>query len=148
MTSKEKKEYLSRYRIDDGRINDLLREKAAIRSRLESMTASYSGMPHGSGYETDKLTSGVAKLIELDKEIDKRVDELVDFRREIEAHIAELHDPVLERVLTLRYIDGFSWSRIHVEMAADGSTFGAAERWIYRIHGKALTKLKVDSKCQ
>ena len=135
MTNQEKKAYLLRYRTADAEINDMLREKERIMSRLTRMTSSISGMPHGGG-ESDKLTDGVSKLIDLDKEIDGRVDALVDFRREIEGKISALDSDMQRRLLKLRYIDGMTWERVAVEM-------GYERRQICRIHGYALMSLNV-----
>lgn len=135
MTNQEKKAYLLRYRTADAEINDMLREKERIMSRLTRMTSSISGMPHGGG-ESDKLTDGVGKLVELDKEIDARVDGLVELRREIEGKISALDSDMQRRLLKLRYIDGMTWERVAVEM-------GYERRQICRIHGYALMSLNV-----
>ena len=135
MTNQEKKAYLLRYRTADDEINDMLREKERIMSRLTRMTSSISGMPHGGG-ESDKLTDGVGKLVELDAEIDSKVGGLVALRREIEGHIAALDSDAQRRLLTLRYINGMTWERVAVEM-------GYERRQICRIHGYALMSLNV-----
>ena len=44
--------------------------------------------------EGDRLGDIVAKLCELDKMIDERVDALVDLRLELESHIEKLEDPL------------------------------------------------------
>lgn len=137
MTNQEKKAYLMRYRTADAEINDMLREKDRIMSRLTRMTASISGMPQGVG-ESDKLTDGVSKLVELDNEIDARVDVLVKLRREIEGKIGSLDSDTQRRLLTLRYINGMTWERVSVEMRFD-------LRWVYRVHGIALANLTIES---
>ncbi len=133
MTNQEKKSYLQRYRAADDEINDLLREKERIMSRLTRMTTSISGMPHGGG-ESDKMTDGVAKVIELDAEIDSKVDALCDLRREVCANIATVGDANLRRILTLRYISGKTWEQIAV-------TTNYCYMQVCRLHGKALTAM-------
>ncbi|WP_312281947.1 hypothetical protein [Oscillibacter sp.] len=133
MTNQEKKAYLQRYRAADNEINDLLMEKKRIMSRLTRMTTSISGMPHGGG-ESDKMTDGIAKVVELDAEIDSKVDALCDLRREVCANIGTVGDATLRRVLMLRYISGKTWEQIAVEM-------NYSWRQIIRIHGQALTKM-------
>jgi len=135
VTNQDKKAYLLRYRIADAEINDMLREKEHIMSRLTRMTTTISGMPHGGG-ESGKLTDGVGKLVELDREIDSRVDRLVELRREIEEHIAALDSDTQRRLLRLRYINGMTWERVAVEM-------GYERRQTNRIHGYALMSLNV-----
>ena len=137
MTSQEKKLYLQKYKIADRRIDDLLRQKDDMMTRLTKMTATLTGMPRGGGGD-DELTAGVSKLIDLDNEIDRQVDALVDMRREIEGHINSISDDRYKRLLTLRYLDGMTWDRVGLEM-------GMELRWVYRLHGVALTKLTIES---
>lgn len=136
MTNQEKKAYLLKYRDADREINDLLLEKEKTMARLTKITATISDMPKGGG-DTDKMTSGVDKLISLDKEIDAKVDALVDFRREIVRYISKLDSDNQKRVLRLRYVDGMKWDRIAVEM-------GYEIRQITRIHGYALANLNLE----
>ena len=135
MTNREKKAYLQKYRAADDEINDLLREKERIMSRLTRMTSCLSGMPHGGG-ESDKMTDGVAKVIELDAEIDSKVDALCDLRREVCANIGTVNDTTLRRVLTLRYISGKTWEQIAVNMSY-------SYMQICRLHGKALSEINM-----
>jgi len=39
-------------------------------------------------------------------------------------------------VLELYYLDGYTWEQVAAAMHLD-------QRWIYRLHGKALLKVKV-----
>lgn len=135
MTNQEKKAYLQKYKAADDEINDLLREKERIMSRLTRMTSCLSGMPHGGG-ESDKMTDGVAKVIELDAEIDSKVDALCDLRREVCANIGTVSDATLRRVLTLRYISGKTWEQIAVEM-------DRSYQWVCILHGRALNKFSI-----
>ena len=135
MTSQEKKLYLQKYKIADRRIDDLLRQKDDMMTRLTKMTATLTGMPRGGGGD-DELTAGVSKLIDLDNEIDRRVDALVDMRREIEGHINAISDDRYKRLLMLRYLDGMTWDRVGVEM-------GYERRQVTRLHGFALMDIKI-----
>lgn len=139
MTNKEKKEYLLRYRTADGEITDLLREKDAVFTRLTHMTAAYDGMPHGTS-AGDKMSAGAAKLDELDREIDRRIDTLVDFRHEIERYIDAIDNSNYRRCLRLRYMDGLKWDTI-----ADLMHYDIDAKKIYVLHGHALTALQVGT---
>jgi DNA-directed RNA polymerase specialized sigma subunit len=135
LTNQEKKAYLQKYRAADDEINDLLHEKERIMSRLTRMTSCLSGMPHGGG-ESDKMTDGVAKVIELDAEIDSKVDALCDLRREVCANIGTVGDATLRRVLMLRYISGKTWEQIAVSMSY-------SYMQVCRLHGKALSEINM-----
>lgn len=135
MTSQEKKEYLWRYKTSDNEIDDLLREKERIMSKLTRMTPSISGMPGNCG-GADRVTDGISKLIDLEKEIDKKVDKLVDLRREIVSYIDAVDSSAQRRLLQLRYIHGMTWERVAVEM-------GYERMQVWRLHGKALAALNM-----
>lgn len=135
MTNQDKKAYLQKYRAADDEINDLLREKERIMSRLTRMTTSISGMPHGGG-DSDKMTDGIARVIELDAEIDRKVDALCDLRREVCANIGTVGDATLRRVLMLRYISGKTWEQIAVNMSY-------SYMQVCRLHGKALSEINM-----
>ena len=135
MTSQDKKAYLRQYATADAEINDLLRRKEEIMSRLTRITPTYSGMPGGGG-DGDKYTNGVAKIIELEQEMDRRTDDLVDKRREIERCIDATPDAAERRLLKLRYIDDMKWERIALEMSY-------TQRQVLRIHGNALENLHI-----
>lgn len=136
MTNQEKKAYLTRYRAADDEINDLLREKERIMARLTKMTSSVSDMPHGP-QQPDKLTDGVARLIELDGEIDRKVDALCKMREELRACIETVPDFTLQRILMLRYISGQTWEQIAVNT-------NYCYKQVCRLHGTALSKLKMS----
>lgn len=139
MTSKEKKEYLARYRAADNKINDLLREKEKLMTMLTRTTAMINGMPRGSG-EPDKMTNGVNKLVKLQKLIDEEIYNLVDKRNEIMSSIDAIPNDKYRRVLQLRYIEGLKWDSI-----ADIMHYDIDGKKIFSIHGKALLALKVDT---
>lgn len=139
MTSQDKKRYLMRYLVADRHINELLEEKERMQAMLERITPTYSD-GRGSVSNNDKITNGVAKIIEIEKKIDREIDDLYEYREHINNDISKLHDNRMYRVLYLRYIAGYRWDRIALEM-------GYEVRQIYRLHGQALRRLDV-SECQ
>ena len=135
MDTREKKDYLRRYKAADSEINDLLRQREAIMARLTRVTTSYSGMPGGGG--GDIMTDGVAKLIEVEQEINDRIDALIALRREIEGCIRAVDSSAQRRVLRLRYIEGMTWERVALEMHYERTQ-------VWRLHGRALAALKME----
>ena len=136
MTNQEKKQYLLRYRAADAEITDLLLEKERMMSLLTKATSTISDMPGGGG-EGDKIGGGIARLMELDEEINKKIDALVDFRKVVESKINTVGDSTLRRILFLRYINGLTWENVAVVM-----NYGY--RQVCRLHGKALSELKMS----
>ena len=105
-------------------------------SLLTKATSTISDMPSGGG-EGDKIGGGIARLMELDEEINKKIDALVDFRKVVENKINTVGNATLRRILFLRYINGLTWENVAVVM-----NYGY--RQVCRLHGKALSELKMS----
>lgn len=129
------KEYLMQYRRAEQEIDRLLEEKARWETLAEKVTPTPSKAPGRPG-SNDRVGMAVAKIIDLEREIDTKVDRLVDFRREIERAVSKMHGPKEREVLLRRYIHGQAWEEIAKEM-------GTTERHIYRVHETALFSLNV-----
>lgn len=124
------KEYLLQYRRAEQEIDRLLEEKARWETLAEKVTPTPSKAPGRPG-SNDRVGMAVAKIIDLEREIDTKVDRLVDFRREIERAISKMHGPKEREVLLRRYIQGERWEEIAEKM-------GLNLRWVHRVHGRAL----------
>ena len=137
MTTKEKKEYLKRYRKIDREVNQLLMEKDEIFSLGTKITPTYSDMPKGTG-ENNKTQSTIEKLEEQEEKINKKIDLLYEVKEDIEKALHTVEDDTLRVLLRYRYINGLTWEEIAVTMNYD-------YRWILRLHGKALNELTIKS---
>lgn len=137
MTNQEKKAWLLQYRRLDERIDRLEKEKARWIERATKMSASSDGMPRGSGV-SDTVGQAVAKIADLQAEINREIDRLVDLRREIEAAIRTVPDDTMRDLLRYRYIDAMTFEEVAVRMHYN-------YRWITRLHGRALSELALES---
>lgn len=108
------KEYLKRYRTLNAYIDCKLEEVAQLREL--STRLSPTAMFDRNGNVSDKVGRTAAKIVDLEREIDKQVDELVNTRKEIEQTISQIEDVDIRTVLEYRYINGFSWRRIAYTM--------------------------------
>ena len=70
------------------------------------------------------------------KEIDKKIEELISLKEEIEAAILTVDDPIMELVLTYRYINCWDWPEIASQMHYSLS-------YLYELHRKALSKVEL-----
>lgn len=123
------KEYLSRYRTLNNEINAKLEQK---RQLYELATSAAPSTTRGSGGNiSDKVGRTVAKLLDLEREINADIDRLVDLRREIEEVIAGVPDERLRTLLELRYINGLTFEGI-------GERLGLSTVQIWRLHKTAL----------
>ena len=137
MTNAEKKRYLEQYRANNAEIDSLLEEMARWRARAEAMSPVYTDTPK-SNFDRDPLSDAIAHILELDDRINAKIDMLIDMRQHIELSISAVTDPRLRKLLRYRYIDGLKWEDIADKMHCD-------IRWVFRLHGKALSKLAIES---
>ena len=132
MTAKEYMRQLSR---KDARINALIERQQRYRELAERRTAIYRDIPGGGRRCSSSVEEYVVKIIDLEREIDRRIDEYVDLTREIEAVIDSVGDDRYRDILRYRYLNGWSWEKIAQEMHYD-------RRQITRLHGLALLEIE------
>lgn len=128
----EAKVYLEQVKMCDTHINNKLEELAHLKDMVLKVTATWKqdSTSGGTGNQ-DKLGNAVAKIVDLENEINKAVDEYVDKRSQIAATIDRLEDPDHVAVLYKRYFRYETWEEIACEMHC-------TYRNVCYIHGKAL----------
>ena len=113
---------------------------AKLRSRAEKMTTSYS-QTMISGGESDRMAESVARLVDLQRDIDEYVVKTRLERQKILFYIGLLDDYQERIILEFRYVHCMKWLDIALDLNYDVRT-------IYRIHGRALINMaKVVTKC-
>ncbi|MGM9937619.1 MAG: DUF1492 domain-containing protein [Candidatus Ornithomonoglobus sp.] len=127
------REYLSQaYRIDQ-RINSKIEQVASLRDLSFKATATLTDMPGGSRNVHSK-ESIVAKMMDLENEINADIDNLVDIKRDVVSMINSVDNKDCQLLLEMRYLRFMPWERIAIEMQR-------SLRSIYRLHDKALEKI-------
>lgn len=129
------KEYLSQAKFLDQRINSKIQQVAALNDLATKATSTLTGMPRNPNHATSSMEDVIAKIIDLQSEINNDIDTLVDLKRSLSKTIKAVDSPEYQTVLEKRYLCFQSWEQIAVEMGYD-------LRWLYRIHGKALEEVK------
>ena len=137
MSNKDKIKYLKRYINLDREIERKLEEVARLRAKLTRVTEVYSTEPRGGGSIYGKTEEILAKIVDLEKEIDADVDRLISIRDNIKAIIEAVEDDRERLLLQYRYLDGRTFEEIAVQMHYSW-------RQIHRLHSKALTNLKMS----
>jgi DNA-directed RNA polymerase specialized sigma subunit len=84
-----------------------------------------------------RLRGLLAKIVDLEKEIDADVDRLIYIRDNIKAIIEAVEDDRERLLLQYRYLDGRTFEEIAVQMHYSW-------RQIHRLHSRALTNLKMS----
>lgn len=125
------KKFLSEIPKTDRLINRLINTVAELRSSLTSTgTDMQSDRVQTSGSK-DTLGNTVAKIVDLERQINSRIDELCDLKSDILSRIARMNDLDQQNVLIGRYVQGKKW-----EVIAKEINFSVSQ--VYKLHGKAL----------
>ena len=132
------KEYLSQYRNLDIEIDSLVLERERLYSLATTRGGSIiDGTPKGAKSDNAaKHERIIDKIIEIDDIVNKRIDRLIAIRHEINAAINGVKDDKHRSILRLRYINGYTFEQIAVEMEM-------CYRHICRLHGQALREVEV-----
>lgn len=134
MTNQDKIKYLKRYISLDREIDRKLEEVSRWRVKLNRVTAVYTAEPKGGGSIQPREEAIIAKIVDLEREINDSIDQLVETKEEIFQVIEAVRDDRERLLLQYRYIDGLPWEQIAVNMHYNW-------RWVHRIHKKALDNL-------
>lgn len=128
------KEFLRRARSVDRRVDEAQERVDRLRARLESgRMSSVTGMPRVGAKD---WTETADQLIELEQRVNAQARELVRWKLAAIDAIRQVEEPRLAEVLELYYIDGMTWEQVAQRMGLD-------LRWVFRLHGKALLRVKV-----
>lgn len=129
------KEYLQQIELYDTQIKNKLDEIADLRSMIMHITSTLrpdGGSP--SGGVADRVGNTVAKIVDLEAEVNASVDRFVDLKREISKTIEQVENPDELRLLYLRYFKYMPWEEIALEM-------GYTYRNVCYMHSRALQSL-------
>ena len=128
------KDYLSQaYRIDQ-RINSKLAQVMSLRDLLGKATGTLSGAPKAATPNPHSMEDTIAKMVDLENEINEDIDTLVDLKAEIMRRIKRVENTEYQTILELRYLCFKRWEEIAVEM-------GYSLRGLYELHDCALEEI-------
>lgn len=126
------KRYLQQIRLCDSRINAKLEERDRLKEMLTKITPTLRDDAVSGGFGSqDKLSDAVAKIVDLEAEIDREIDFFIDARNAVTRTIDSVDDERLHRVLAGRYIQYKTWEQIACDM-------GVSYQWVCKLHGIAL----------
>ena len=138
------KEYLSQARFLDDRINSKIQQISYLNELATKCTATISDMPHSPNSGGSTMADAVCKIVDLQEEINKDIDRLVDLKREIMGVIKAVPNVEYQTILEKRYLCFISWEQIAVDM-------NYSMQHIHRMHSSALKEIVVpkedESKC-
>ena len=125
------KEFLSQARYLDMRINSKVEQIESLNDLATKCTSTITGMPHNPSPSTSLMADAVCKIVDLQEELGRDVQELVDLKRHISMVIKSVPNHELQTLLEKRYLCFHSWEQIAVDM-----NYGIEN--IYRLRRAAL----------
>lgn len=127
------------------RLNELIKNNQQELDELQELS---TNLP-GTDYSKDRIQSSpsgdatyvriVEKIVELEKIIQKDIEELLSLKLEIRNVINEIDDNEHKLLLMCRYLNFMTWDDICEKM-------NVSSRTVHRIHGNALLNVKVPEK--
>lgn len=133
------KEFLRLARDADRRIDRATERVDRLRARLEAGRLNrLTGMPRGGSSD---WTETADRLIELERVVNARIREMCEVKRLAMEAIERVDEMRYREVLELYYLDHYTWDKVAEAMQLD-------RRWVTRLHGKALMKIKVPKEAE
>lgn len=129
------KEYLGQARFLDMRINSKIQQIASLNELATRCTATISDMPKSPNHGGSRMADAVIKIIDLQEEINRDINKLVELKREIMGVIKAVPNVEYQTVLEKRYLCFITWEQIAVDM-------NYSMQYTFRIHEKALKEIE------
>lgn len=130
------KRYLQQIRRLDTKINRDIEELHRLKAMVTKITPTLKpDVVSGGGGTQDKLAEAMAKIIDLEAEINREIDRLVDARTAVTATIDKVEDARLHTVLNMRYVQFKTFEQIAADM-------NYTYRWVCIMHGRALQEVE------
>ncbi len=128
------KEYLGQaYRIDH-RINSKLDQISALHDLATKASSTVNDMPGSPNRNIHKMEDVIVKIIDLENEVNKDIDTLVDLKMAIMHLIKLVDNGEYQIILEQRYLCFKTWEQISVDL-------GYSIQHTFRLHDKALKAL-------
>lgn len=129
------KKYLQQIRLYDARIDTKLEDLHHLKEMATKITPVLKDDVVSGGGNQDKLGDAMAKIIDLEAEINRDVDRYVNAKQEISATLEKISDPDQLKVLHQRYVQYKTWEQIAYDT-------GFSYRWVCTLHGRALQEIE------
>lgn len=133
------KSYLSQARYLDMRIKSKLQQIDSLNELATNCTSVLTGMPKNPRSTVSPMADAVYKIVDLQAEINRDIDALVDLKKEIMGVIKAVADTEYQTLLEKRYLCFLSWEKIAVDMNYD-------LRYAHKVHNNALAACNIPAK--
>ncbi len=136
MTEDEKKRWLWRYRGSLEKEKALRADLQEQETRAAKTTAALTGMPGGKSLN-DKIPAAVERILALQDELLKQVDECNSCRKDVGLVIDAIEDTRLQTIFRYRYILGETWEVI-------AESLNLSSKWVRKLHEDYLQELTIS----
>ena len=134
--NEKKKQFLMSYLQAKRDVERIELQLAELRlNKLTPSMAPDDGMPHAS--DISDLSDYAARVDELERKLLRRRYNRIRAFKKVQAAIERMESEQEKDLLTYRYLKGYSWEKIAVEM-------GYTYRHTIRLHGEALKTFKMS----
>ena len=130
------KAYLSQARHLDTRIKSKLQQVDSLNELATNCSLVLTGMPRNPSASNSRMAEAITKIVDLQNEINRDIDKLVELKREIMGVIKAVQNPDFQTILEKRYLCFLSWEKIAVDMDYD-------LRYVHKLHTQALEACKI-----
>ena len=125
------KNYLRQVEKIDISIECKLVEQQMWRDIATGITANMEGERVQSSGSQSKMADAVGRCVDMEAEIDRLVDILIDTKKEVIQTIEQVQNPTWYKVLHMKYIR-------YMDLLAIADEFNASYDWAKSAHSKAL----------
>ena len=125
------KDYLRQLSRKDARIEAMRERQRRYRELAQGSAAHLCNVPGGGQRQVSSVEEYAVRMIDLEREMERRIDEYVALTLKIETAIDRIEDGRLRDLLRWRYMNEWDWEKI-------AQALGYERRQTFRLHGKAL----------
>ena len=131
----EAQKYLEQVEKLDVIIKNKLIEQQQWRDIALGVTANMDGERVQSSGAKSKMAEAINKCVDMESEIDRLIDQLVDTKKDVIQTIEQLYSPTEYNVLHMRYVQYLSLQEI-------ADQYGRDYGWATTTHGRALKSVQ------
>ena len=152
-TIEETQKWLSRFLDNEAELDKLLERIEGLRSQLAAPSSpSLTGMPHGGGYEADRIGRTLARIEALEVQVQELLATSRLLYKEICAAISQIKRvirkwPPRKVILEMRYLDRLEWDEINQVLWSKyddyDDRYDTYKRRTFRFHAEALEAMRI-----
>jgi seryl-tRNA synthetase len=125
------KTYLNQALRIDQRINSKIDQITSLQELAEKATSTLSETPRSASPNLHPMETTIAKIIDLEEEINQDIDYLVDLKKELVSLIKSVQNTEEQTLLEQRYLCFKKWEQIAVDM-------NYSVQHVFRLHDAAI----------